>query len=444
MAKKIIIIGAGITGLAAALRLFEKGFRVTVLEASSIVGGLAGSVLWDDVPIEKYYHFICREDTDLIKFIDELGLSDKLTWREAGTSSFINGKIYPFNTPIDLLRFDPIPLSQRFRFGLHVATSQFRKSWLGLDKIAAKPWLIQKVGQSAYEAIWDPLLRIKFGEFHEQISAAWIWHRIHRVARSRKKPLSVNSYGFLERGCHTLMAKMLEKLSSSEEFSLVTNKKVSRILVEDKKAKGVILEQGETITADVIVSTCAIPNFLNLVDSLGVYGAKLALIQYLNVVCVLLEFNRPFSNNFWLNVNDPRISFNGIVETTNLNPRPDLKGKSLVYIPYYMSRDNPRWSWGDSEFYNEYISALKLIEPNFNENWILRRRVFRDTNAQAVCRVGFSEVIPMMRTPIRGLYITDSAQYYPEDRTLSASVRLGERVALLTQQDVETWIPELS
>ncbi|MCX5873685.1 MAG: FAD-dependent oxidoreductase [Deltaproteobacteria bacterium] len=262
----ILIVGAGITGLAAALRLVEKGFLVTVLEASPVIGGLASSVLWDDVPIEKYYHFICREDLDLIKFIDELGLSDKLTWREAGTSSFINGKIYPFNTPIDLLRFDPIPLSQRLRFGLHVASSQFRKSWLGLDKIAAKPWLIQRVGQSAYEAIWDPLLRIKFGEFHEQISAAWIWHRIHRVARSRKKPLGVNSYGFLEQGCYTLMEKMLGKLSSSEEFSLVTNKKVSKILVEEKKAKGVILEQGETIMADAVVSTCAIPSFLNLFE----------------------------------------------------------------------------------------------------------------------------------------------------------------------------------
>lgn len=434
--QNALIIGAGITGLTAALSLVQKGFRVTVLEASPIIGGLAGSVIWGGVPVEKYYHFICTEDVDLIKFINELGLSNKLNWREAGTSSFINGKVYPFNTPIDLLRFDPIPFSQRLRFGLHVATSQFRKNWIGLDKIAAKPWLIQRVGQSAYEAIWDPLLRIKFGEFHEQISAAWIWHRIHRVARSRKKPLSVNSYGFLEQGCHTLMEKILEKLSASEKFSLVTNKKVSKILVEEKKTKGVILEQGETILADAVVSTCAIPNFLNLVDCLGAYGAKLSSIQYLNVVCVLFELDRPFSNNFWLNVNDSRVSFNGIVETTNLNPRPDLEGKSLVYIPYYMSRDNRRWSWDDLKFYNEYISALKLIEPNFNENWILRRHVFRDTNAQAVCRVGFSDVTPEMRTPIKGLFVTDSAQYYPEDRTLSASVRLGSVVAGIVDSDL--------
>ncbi len=45
--------------------------------------------------------------------------------------------------------------------------------------------------------------------------------------------------------------------------------------------------------------------------------------------------------------------------------------------------------------------------------------------------MGFSEIMPAMGTPIRGLYITDSSQYYPEDRTLSASVKLGSSVAEL-------------
>ena len=101
-----------------------------------------------------------------------LASKDKLYWREAGTSCFVNGKTYPFNTPQDLLKFDPVPFFQRIRFGAHVAISQFRKDWLSLDRIAAKPWLIGKIGRKAYDTIWDPLLRIKFDEFHDQISAA--------------------------------------------------------------------------------------------------------------------------------------------------------------------------------------------------------------------------------------------------------------------------------
>ena len=92
----------------------------------------------------------------------------------------------------------------------------------------------------------------------------------------------------------------------------------------------------------------------------------------------------------------------------------------------------------DSQLLDESLAILKLIRPDFTDNWIRNRYVFRDLNAQAVCRVGFSKIIPDMRTPVNGLFITDSAQYYPEDRTMSASVRLGMRVAALAGKGAET------
>ncbi len=159
------------------------------------------------------------------------------------------------------------------------------------------------------------------------------------------------------------MQRMIDRLSGSENFRLILNGKVSQISIKNKKTERVILEDGKSISADAVISTCAIPTFIKMVDSLGDYGARLASINYINVVCALFELDRPYSNHFWLNVNDPRMSFNGIVETTNLNPRPDLKGRSLIYVPYYMSSQNPRWGWTDESFLNEYIEALKIINP---------------------------------------------------------------------------------
>ncbi|MCL5125664.1 MAG: NAD(P)/FAD-dependent oxidoreductase [Deltaproteobacteria bacterium] len=432
----VLIVGAGVTGLVAALRLVRQGLNVTLVETSGNVGGLAGHVMSEGKqPVEKYYHFICREDLDLIRFIDDIGLTEKISWRKAKTGIFIENKIYPFNTPQDLLAFSPIPVSSRLRFGFHIVTSQFQKNWKGLDKKSAKPWLINRTGMSAYMAVWDPLLRIKFGAFHEEISAAWVWHRIHRVSRSRENFFDASSsYGFLEQGSYNLIECIQKRLSEYGNFCLRTNSGVSSILIDHDRVSGVRFEGGEIVNGQHVISTCAIPNFLKLVDFQGPYREKLASIKYLNIVCALFELSTSFSENFWLNINDPRVSFNGIVETTNLNARPDLKGRHLVYIPYYLSQNNPRWSWDDAEFYNEYISALKVIKPDFNEDTILNFRIFRDVNAQAVCKINFSEIIPDMLTPIKGLYVTDSAQYYPEDRTLSASVRLGERVSELLIQ----------
>lgn len=437
--KHVIVIGAGITGLTAAFRLVQRGIAVTVVEASNCVGGLAGSLMSEDGPVEKYYHFICRGDDDLIDLVAELGLSEALHWREAKTSFYIEDKLHPFVSPADLLRFDPVPLSQRLRFGFHVLASQHRKDWHGLDKIAAKDWLIRHVGKEAYVAIWDPLLRIKFGPFHEQISAAWIWHRIHRVARSRDGTFKGNTYGFLDRGCSILIDALLMRLRASDSFRLLTGHTVKNIESDGSSAVGVRFDPyGELLEADAVISTAAIPSFIEIAPPMADYSARLSGIEYLNIVCVLFELDRPFTDSFWLNVNDPSIAFNGIVELTNLSPRTDLGSSSFVYIPFYVHKDDPRWTYTDQQLYDEYTSAMELIRKDFDRSWIRRWWVSRDLNAQAICRIGFLDIMPAHETPVRGLYITDSSQYYPEDRTVSASIRLARQVAELVLRSLPT------
>ncbi len=437
---RVVVIGAGVTGLTAAYRLAQRGFKVTVVEAAKTVGGLAGSIEIDGRWVEKYYHFICRGDHDLVDFIGELGLADKLHWKEAGTSCYVEGREYAFNTPLDLLRFSAIPFLDRIRFGLHVLAARYRHNWQNLDGLTAKKWLIAGFGLRAYTAIWDPLLRIKFGAFHEEVSAAWIWHRIRRVAESREGTFAKNSYGFLEQGCATLLDGILTRLQGpSEFFRLEPGTRVSEIATENGKVMGVVAGPGRRfIPADAVISTAAIPALLKLIPHLGTFSADLGGIRYLNVACLLCQLDRPFSKNFWLNVNDRRLSINGIIELTNLNPRPDLPGAHLLYIPYYLHDSDPRWGFSDEQIYGECMHALQTIRPDFTASWIKNWWVSRDLHAQAVCRAGFLDSMPGYETPVKGLYMTDSAQYYPEDRTLSASVRLGREVAALVAEDRKT------
>jgi hypothetical protein len=79
--------------------------------------------------------------------------------------------------------------------------------------------------------------------------------------------------------------------------------------------------------------------------------------------------------------------------------------------------------------YDEYIGMLKLVNPAFDESWIVDRLVTRTAYAQAACTTHFADLIPEHRSPIRGLYVTDSTQFYPEDRTLSAAVQHGRLAA---------------
>ena len=64
--------------------------------------------------------------------------------------------------------------------------------------------------------------------------------------------------------------------------------------------------------------------------------------------------------------------------------------------------------------------------------------VGRLRHAQPVCPPGFAAMIPPVQTPIRGLQIADTCFYYPEDRSITESVRLGKGMAAALPLSVTT------
>jgi len=427
----VCILGAGLAGLSAAYELGRRGYEVLVLEAAAEAGGLASSILIDGTPIERFYHFICRGDSDLIELASELGIDHRLHWRPSRTSFLYEGSLYGFGAPLDLLRFRPVPLLQRLRFGLNVIRSRYRRDWQRLDRLSAATWLRQQIGDRAYEVIWDPLLRIKFGDAHDAVSAAWIWHRIHRIATSRRTLWGREELGYLELGSATVIDALLERLGAMPTVTVRTSSPVEKIHLQDGRVVAVSVSgDGQPTGCDTVVSTVALsllPRIAPDLDSSYIHSLKS--IEYLGVVCCLFVLNRPLTESFWVNINDRRIPFNGVIEYTNLNPVPGLGGRSVVYIPHYLRTSHPRFSFDDDVLRAESVAGLRLVNPEFDESWIERFVVSRNSHAQAICSVGFSELIPGQATPVQGLFVTDSAQFYPEDRTISAAIRLGRRVA---------------
>lgn len=425
------------SGLAAARDLIAAGNRVTVLDRARDFGGLASSVQIGGKWVERFYHFICRGDAALLELVDELGLGQRLSWHAAKTAFFYDGALYRFGNPFDLLRFAPIPLAQRVRFGLHVIESRRRSHWRWLDQIPAKPWVIESVGEEAYRAIWEPLLKIKFGDDHEQISAAWLWHRIHRVATSRKSLLGSDTFGVLEHGSATIVDELVRRLKAEPRCTLLPGTGVERIAWDSAGVKGVTLDNGETLASDAVLSTAALPVLDRLVGPSATepYFERARKIRYIGVTCVMLSLSEPVCSNFWLNINDPRISYNGIISQTNLNLNLRRAGLHIAYVPFYLPTTHPRYLASDEDVYREVVSMLPLVNPAFSERWVKEWRVFRAPYAQAVCTTHFVDLVPEHKSPISGLYVTDSVQFYPEDRSISMAISVGRRAARAIAQD---------
>ncbi len=435
--KRIVIIGGGLAGLAAAYDLVRAGQHVTILEGAPDFGGLASSFRLEGIPVERFYHFICRTDSHLTQLVRELGLADRLRWRSTSTAFYHHGRYYAFGTPFDLMRFSAIPWSQRMRFGLNILHSRYRAKWRELDGIPAKQWLIERVGERAYEVIWHPLLKVKFGDDHDRISAAWIWHRIWRVARSRRRFWERESFGYLEQGSATLVDALVRWLRSQPNARLVTQARVQPIAAPGNRVDEVCTTE-ERFPCDAAISTVALPTLDRLVPGRqDTFFEKVRSVRYIGVVCTLMSLRRPFSPHFWTNINDPEVSFNGLIEQTNLNADLRSAGLNILYVPFYLPTDEPRYAASDDVLFEEYTGMLAKIQPGFGRDWVKEFHVFRAPYAQALFVTGFTALIPEHRSSVSNLFVTDSTQFYPEDRTLSAAIDQGRRVARLIVMDAE-------
>ena len=242
-----------------------------------------------------------------------------------------------------------------------------------LAPLKATAWLRRMFGERSYRVIWEPLMRFKFSEHADEVSAAWIWARMVRLSRSRTSPWR-EELGYIEGGSATVIDALGADFQR-RGGRIVLNAPVEQILLEGGRATGVRVG-GETLPADAVVSTVTTSRFRALAQGLdGDYMRGLEKIPTIGIFCLFLRLREPVTPFFWVNAHDPRVPFAGMIEYTNLNPLPELGGDRILYVPQYLSADDPRYAQSDEEVLRAYTDALALdqsrLRPAVGE--VLRR-----------------------------------------------------------------------
>ena len=84
------------------------------------------------------------------------------------------------------MRFGALPLYDRIKLGLFALRLQRLGDWRSLESFTADEWLRERLGGKAYEVVWNPLLRGKFGDSYDQVGMPWFWSKIQTRFASRK------------------------------------------------------------------------------------------------------------------------------------------------------------------------------------------------------------------------------------------------------------------
>jgi len=426
--RRVSIIGGGFTGLAAALDLAIAGHTVSIIEKDPELGGLAGTYeISPGVRVEKFYHHWFTSDLDVLNLIDQLGLGHLKRYVSSNTGLYYANSIFRLASPLDLLKFEPIPIFDRIRTGIMALVARRTKDWRALEDITAEEWLVRYGGRRAYEVIWNPLMHGKFGSEAENVSAVWIWNKL-KLRGSSRNSRGAESLVYFGGGFGALTDGIQHALKK-RGVSIYTNTSVNRVIIENGSVSAIDTSSG-AIPTDIALATVPLPQFLDLVKELpDSYRAMCEKIRFLGNCCLILRLSRSLSSTYWLNVADPSFPFVGVIEHTNLDARENYGGDHIVYLSKYLPTTDPLFALSPADFYEYCEPFIQRIFPEFSRSWVLSHHLWKAHYSQPVITKGYSKLIPPHRTPIDNLWLATMAQIYPEDRGTNYAVRYGRHVA---------------
>jgi protoporphyrinogen oxidase len=434
---KIGIIGGGVAGMAAAYRLTERGHNVAIYETSPFLGGLVRTFDAGGGRLEAFYHHLFSTDTTIVSLIEELGLGDRMAWIDSKVGFLHGGKLYNFITPADLLKFSPVPFVDRVRMGLMALYLRRQNDGTRYENITAVDWIQRYMGRGAYNAVWGPLLRGKFGDAYDQLAMVWLWSKIHLRFASRKGVSQKEQLGYLMGSFGLYIDELERRLRANPLAEIHTSSAVQQVVIEDGRARGLLLADGSRAAFDAVIACMPAHVFDKLVPQLPAdYSQKLTGTRWQWAICYVMALKHSLSDIYWMNITDETVPFIACIEHTNFIPKENYGGNHIVYLSNYLRPDHPYFAMNEEQLEREYLPHLTKINPAFAPDWIVNRWVFKGPYAQPVVTIGYKDKIPEHRTPIPGLYLATMSQIYPEDRGQNYSIKMGQRVAAMAVEDL--------
>lgn len=427
----VAIVGAGFTGLSAALDLARAGQRVLVLDGDSGPGGLAGTFQFrDGVTIEKFYHHWFDNDSYVPQLVRELGLEGEIQIMPSKTGMYFNGRHWRLSTPLDLLRFKPLSLIDRIRLGLLVLRVRSVKDWRAIEHLTIREWLEPLCGKNVYRVVWQPLIENKFGIFADAINAVWMWKKL--VLRgSTRDAKGGEQLAYFKGGFGRLaqaMADEITRLGGRVQYG--TPVSALGLSSDGQQVQSVQTAQG-SYTAREFLFTPALPIIADIFEgsAKAEWLASLRRVKYLANACLVLQLDRSLSDTYWLNVNDPGFPFVGVIEHTNFDSPANYDGKHIVFLSRYLAKEDPLWAMDDAAYLDFALSHLQRMFPAMQRDWIRDYQIWRADYAQPVTERNYSSYVPAPETPFANARISTMAQIYPEDRGTNYAIREGRAAA---------------
>ena len=385
--RKVIVIGSGIGGSAAAALLQHSGKAdVDLFERNDFPGGRYASYMKDGFRLDVGCHLIANGDRGpLGEILRRLGRPDAVRWgyaRKPGPVFNFMGTRIRFPAEIQKLGFSDDDLTRIMNFYLEINSLDNERYDL-LDDRNLREYLAHCTIHTRMRSLLGLLAGIYFViPDHETPVGEW--------ARCNREVLQNRAQGYPLGGTGAVPAAYLSILE--EKGGRVNlGKAIRRIIVEQGTATGIELADGSVHAADLIISNAGnretvglagrehyTPEALAVIDeyrhSMGVFALKIALdTQYVrdeNMVMFIGEDFESFLNEKNGRSPIPHIVSHAMIPViSNMDPSSAPPGKQLIAMGGGLNgrpSDYTEQDW--KEWEKAYLRALELVFPGIGKH----------------------------------------------------------------------------
>ena len=311
---KVIVVGGGPAGIAAACTLAQAGIGVLLLERTPRLGGRAASFHHPQLQQEVDYghHILMRCCTESTALLSRLGMEEAISFqprlrvpiRAPDRVSVLASAPFPGVCHLlpGLLRYRPLRTCERLS-AMRAALSLLLNETPTGEPFAA---FLSRWGQGerSIARLWDPISLAALNAHVEDVGASYLW-KVFKDGFLRPHGADL---GFFTRPLSRIFAAVIPFLRA-RGGTVRLKAPVARILVEGEGVSGVALADGEHLSADWIIAAVPPRNLLSLLpDPISEYEplSLLRRLRFSPIVNLHLWFDRPVMEEpFFVAVDSP-------------------------------------------------------------------------------------------------------------------------------------------